>query len=805
MRVRLLSLLALALTCAIPAWAQHDSTLAVAGLEGRTRIVTDRAGIVHLEAPSLPDLYFAWGFVTARDRLWQLEYSRRASRGRLHEWLGNRALRQDGGAQLFELTTRAERIWARDSQDAELRTAIERYCAGINAYIDQCRSKRAPWPRELAKLGHAAEPWQPSDVVAMLLVQGMVLDFLVPELDEARELQTHKLDWLVARRRYESTWTYTTIPDTTAARLYGRPIHPTLPGAPFPAGTRTGSRSTPGASEAIALGPRALADAKRRIEPWTTPDHRARASNVFAVGAERSLGGSPLLANDPHLFLRTPGALEIVHVTVPGVVNAAGAAIPGLPVIVSGRNERCAWGLTALSADVMDVYADTLSKDRKQVRIDGRWVPLRDEPFALHYRALGVIPMSPPGQRRRYTPRGPVLAIDKKKKLALSLRWAGHDEQITLSHLIGLERSADASEVAERCRTIVTPGLNIVAADRDGHLLYQVVGALPRRGFDPEPGTLTGDVRHEWLGLIAPERLPSWNAPPNAVIVNANNLPIGSPYPEAFPRFDWPHDRAERIADLLASEPRLGIGDLARIQADAYSLEAQRFVPRLLACADSLAPSLSPRERAALDTLRAWNFVARRGSTAPTIYRAWLATLQSRSRLRDLPGLTLAALDGRAPEALRAPKQETPERAAVAATAALELSLEKLTKLLGKDSKSWSWERAHVALFRHPLSYKDRKFLPPGTAIDGDADTPTAGYSNLPWQKYVIHGPIFRHLVDLAVTDSSLAIVAPGNAGEGRHRDDLRHKWADHAYVPLYLDWRRIELVKETELALSPK
>src|SRR6185295_11679648 len=204
-----------------------------------------------------------------------------------------------------------------------------------------------------------------------------------------------------------------------------------------------------------------------------------------------------------------------------------------------------------------DLYADTLSANGKQVRIDGRWVPLRDEPYAMRYRALGLFSIAPPGQRRRYTPRGPVLAIDKKKHLALSLRWAGRDESITLAHLIGLERSRSAAEVAERCRTIVTPGLNVVAADRDGQLLYQVVGAVPRRGFEPEPGPLPGDGRHEWLGTIAPERLPAWDVPPDSVVVNANNLPVGPPYPEALPRFEWPHDRAQRIADRLAGARRV--------------------------------------------------------------------------------------------------------------------------------------------------------------------------------------------------------------------------------------------------------
>ena len=209
------SLLCLALLLfAAPAAANPDTTLTMPGLAARVRIVTDRAGIVHLEAANLPDLYFAWGFVTARDRLWQLEYTRRATRGRLSEWFGNRALRQDGGAQLFELGPRAERIWARDTQDPELHVALERFCAGINAQIDRCRSGAAPWPRELRRLHHSATAWIPADVVSVLLVQGMVLDFAVPELDEAAEMRAHGREWLTRRRRFEDQWTYATIPDS---------------------------------------------------------------------------------------------------------------------------------------------------------------------------------------------------------------------------------------------------------------------------------------------------------------------------------------------------------------------------------------------------------------------------------------------------------------------------------------------------------------------------------------------------------------------------------------------------------------
>ena len=119
-----------------------DTSLALTGLGAPVRIVTDRNGIVHVRAETLPDLYRAWGFVTARDRLWQMLHTRQSARGDLWRWFGNRALRGDGGAQLFEMAARVDRIWARERADSSQRVALEAYADGVNAYMDLCRSGR---------------------------------------------------------------------------------------------------------------------------------------------------------------------------------------------------------------------------------------------------------------------------------------------------------------------------------------------------------------------------------------------------------------------------------------------------------------------------------------------------------------------------------------------------------------------------------------------------------------------------------------------------------------------------------------
>jgi len=799
-----LTTVALPRPAAAPLRAGHDAPEPFAGLSAPVRIVVDRWGISHIRAGRLDDLYFAWGYVTARDRLWQLEHTRRAARGELWEWFGNRTLTADGGAQLFRLRERAESIWRRERQDAAIRVALERYADGINAWMDRCRRGDEPWPVEFQRLGRVPPRWKPENAYLVLLAQGMLLDLDLPELDEATEIRAHGPAWVAARHRFERDMSVPSIPDEVARRLYGHT------GA-APAGRTTmadPAREAGARAAETARVPEALLAAARRTVsgflPAPSRDPDERASNVFAVGPRRSASGAPMLANDPHLGLGTPGPLHAVHLCVPGVLDAAGAAVPGLPVIASGRNRRCAWGLTALGADVMDVYADSLSRDGRRVRWQGGWAPVREAPYAMRYRVLGLIPIPPFGQERRYTPHGPVVAIDKAHGIALSVHWAGNDEAITLGSLLRMVGATSAAELSAAARTLVTPTSNIVAADRDGHVVYQTAGAVPRRGFAPPAGLLPDDGRHEWLGLIPPEAMPRWDLGQDDVVANGNNVPVDAPYPDPFPRFEFMQDRAARMLQRLKGDPSITIADLRSVQNDVFSRGAQRFLPLLLRAADSLGTQLPPRSKAALDTLRGWDLVARRGRVAPTLFRGWLGALQRRSRLEGLPMLTAAALDGRAPEAMRAPGAEAPERAAVAATAALDTALVELERRLGRDMSRWRWAEAHRARFRHALAWKDSALTPPPLPEDGDNSTVSVGRSSLPWGTNVTHGPVWRHLVDLAVPDSSWCVVVPGNTGEGRHGRDMMTRWANHAYVPLLLDWARIEAVKESETTLTP-
>lgn len=789
----LLALMAFAAAAPAPAPrpAIRAGSLALPGLTAPVTLLVDRHGIDHLEASTRADLYRAWGYVTARDRLWQLVLARAQGEGTTHRWFGNEALQSDGGAQLLGLAERARGIWARDRADAPLREALEAYAAGINAHLAECRSGAAPWPPELVRLRERPRDWRPEDSAMLFLGLGLTLDLGFEEIPEQRAIDASGVARLAERRRFEDDWMYDSVQPASRAAEAPR---------------------TRDARAARAIPPEMLARAERAIGHWPrrADDGSDRASNVFAVGPGRSATGRPVLANDPHLALLAPGWFHVVHLRLPGGFEAAGGAVPGIPAIVSGRSLACAWGITALGADVIDICADSLSADGRQAKTASGWTPVTTESFAMSFRVLGVpLPIPTFVQARRRTANGPVLVWEPKRRLALTLRWSAfEDERISLRHLIGLEGSRTADEIAARARSLVTPTINVTAVDTLGTVLYQACGLVPKRWGTEGLGVTPGDAAQPWA-YIPSDSMPSVRAARDGFVVNANNRPAGTSYPYALWGYDFAQDRAMRIHQRLAGDTRITAADLISVQADAMSRAAARQTPALIAAAESLGAELSPRARAAIDSLRGWDFVVRRPRVAATISRAWWGALIARSQLAGLAGLALAGLEGRADSVFAAPAGGASERPAVASVAALEVALDSLSRQLGPDPARWRWGRAHQARFRHGLARLDgdARWGPPLTPCDGDGSTPGVGGSRLPASIEVTAGPVFRHVADLAVRESSWVAVGPFNRAQAgaAERDRMRARWADHAPAGLLFDWALVERAAVERTRLTPR
>lgn len=244
--------------------------------------------------------------------------------------------------------------------------------------------------------------------------------------------------------------------------------------------------------------------------------------------------------------------------------------------------------------------------------------------------------------------------------------------------------------------------------------------------------------------------MPAWTLGERDFAANGNNLPGGAGRDWA--RFDWAHDRAARAwrSGWRATRASRAPGKPASVQNDVVSLGAQRTSPLLVELASFAGGALSPRAKAALDTLRGWDFSMRRTRVAPTLNRSWWNCYLRRSGFEGYPGLALAALSGEAAGELKSPTGE-PETPPQAALAALEMALDTLTAKLGPDMSAWKWGAAHHARFVHALSAQGAaaraRFEPPYTPEDGDGSTPSVGGTRAPFSFDVRHGPCYRHVV----------------------------------------------------------
>ena len=140
-----------------------DGTVRVQGLQGRAEIVRDRWGIPHIFADRDEDAYFALGFATAQDRLFQMDLTRHVAQARLSEIFGERTLKADRLFRTMDFAGVGRRMAGRAGPAA--RAALDAYCRGVNAAVASLRGRL---PVEFTLLGHDFEPATPEEFVGVL-------------------------------------------------------------------------------------------------------------------------------------------------------------------------------------------------------------------------------------------------------------------------------------------------------------------------------------------------------------------------------------------------------------------------------------------------------------------------------------------------------------------------------------------------------------------------------------------------------------------------------------------------------------
>ncbi|MBZ5674390.1 MAG: penicillin acylase family protein [Acidobacteriia bacterium] len=282
-----------------------------APIAARATVIRDALGVPHISAASWEDAIFLQGYVTAQDRMWQMDALRRLAAGELAEVIGPAALNQDQDSRRLRLSRIAEA--QAKNLAPETKVIFAAYARGVNYYLE---THRGQLPLEFTLLNYSPRPWRIEDTLLAALQMHRMLTTSWPE-------EIRKLHMLEKGDKEKVEFLY-------------------------PA--RTGTEVAPG-SNAWAVSGAHTASGKPILagDPhldWSIP------SPWYLVHLKGGDGNGA--SND---------ALDVT-----------GASLPGIPAVIVGHNRRIAWSVTNLEFDVQDLYKEQINAQNGRYQVSGHTV-----------------------------------------------------------------------------------------------------------------------------------------------------------------------------------------------------------------------------------------------------------------------------------------------------------------------------------------------------------------------------------------------------------------------------------------------
>lgn len=640
-------------------------TVRVRGLQKPVEILRDRWGVPHVYAQSQRDVFFAQGWITAKDRLWQIDLWRRQGTGKLAEVLGPQALARDKLARLVRYRGPMEAEWKAYGPDAQMIATA--FVEGINAYIQGLNGR---WPVEFAAAGYAPGLWEPVDVLAR--VAGLLMTHnLTREVQRSIDIRNHG-----------------------AAK-----VDQILPSDPFQ------KTEVPKGLDLADITPDILRDYSLATATPTFDllSLDRNGSNNWVIAGSRSATGKPLLANDPHRPILMPSLRKTVHLVAPGL-NVIGAGEPALPGIALGHNELMGFGFTIVGIDQQDLYVERLNPANPlEYWHRNAWhrMEVVREQIAVKGGPARTVEL-------KYTVHGPV--IHEARGKAFALKWVGA-EPGGAGYLgaLRLMRARNWQEFRAGAEAYLVPSENLIYADRDGHIGWIASGRTPvRKGWNgmlPVPGE--GD--YEWQGHLPIAAHPQKYDPPEGFVATANHniLPPGYRHTLAF---HWAEPfRFQRVLEMIQARPKLTVTEMAAMQNDIVSIPARRLI--------AVLKKMNVRW---VGGFLNWDAVLRADSPDALIFEMWMAKLGPELFGDDFGARVtwtriLEFLEQKSPE----PELKSTYEEAIA----------EIGRALGTDRTQWKWGRVHQVMFSHPLkhaAWNRGPYARPGDAHTVNATSGTA-------------------------------------------------------------------------------
>jgi len=726
---------------------QKDGELTLSGLKEKVTVLRDEKGMAFIYAQSMDDALLAQGFVTAQDRLFQMELTRLFSSGRLCEMAGKEAKPIDIRMRTIGFFRQAQKH-AR-LLDAPTRRNLQRYVDGINLYI---KEGARTFPLEFKLAGIQPQPWRIEDALAIMYFMSW---------GSSGNLQTEIIaQMLVEKLGLEK-----------AKAIFPLNINPD---------DNHKTRQTALKWNREALGLNLGLD--QGLMAYLEPGSLHIGSNNWVVGPKSSAGGKPILANDPHLDTRMlPGPWYPCGLITPGM-RFVGVGIPGTQAFTIGRNDYIAVGVTNSYGDTQDLYVETIDSKNPDRYLEGG-VSLA---FQRIEETLKIKDKTAPGGYRqekimiRMTGRGPVVSgvlPGLKTDHIITLRWAPFE---TMGPSIGLDKVQQArsvNEIREALKEVNWIGLNFVFADTKGNIGWQASGKLPIRSQGE--GTLpyiVHDGRDNWTGWIPFDQMPQSYNPERGWIGTCNHKTVKEDYPYYYSSHLSPSYRYRRLSQLLDAPGLKPADSHWQFQRDTMNLMAREITPIMV-----MALRTHEDTKAMADILRRWNFQDDPEGAAPTIFQAVyrrFALLVFTDKLGpELAGTMLddwyfwqerlqdMVIKGTSPWFDNLKTGQIKETRDVLFHQAAVAAFEEISPILGRDPGKWTWGKVHQLELVHPIRRKGF-----GKGLLGGGSHPMGGSGETLYRAYyefnhpfgVTVSASLRMVADLADNDRIMAVLPGG-------------------------------------------
>jgi penicillin G amidase len=778
---------------------QIDGGLQVKGLSAVVKVTRDNHGVPAIEAASLEDLFLAQGYITAQDRLWQMDIMRRFAAGELSEILGEDTLKIDREQRILGLRAAARKGF--ETASPRDRAYFEAYARGVNAFIE---SRGSSLPIEFRILGYRPKPWQPED--SIVIANQMVKDLNYYPFEDA--LAREKI---LARLG----------PELTADLYVNRSWHdrpPTVMKEDLNDQENQGDSDDDDDDEDDS-GPDTSVTQHRSTASEIWAQHAPEAvngSNDWVVSGSHTVTGKPLLSNDMHLGHQMPNLWYEAHLKCgnqSGSLDVAGVTLPGMPYVIVGHNQRIAWGFTNVGPTVADAFIENFNAQGAYQAPQG-WQQPERRAEVIHIKGKPDVTVDV-----KITRHGPIVTdLFPGETRPVALRWTLYDG--LRMPFFDVDTAQNWEEFRKAFSQLDAPGQNVVYADVDGNIGYQTTGRVPIRAAGDGSLPVSGaDDAHEWTGYIPFDKLPSIYNPPSGVIATANGRITPDGYRNSI-SIEWEAPwRTERIYHVLESGRKFAATDMLALENDIHS-ENDLFAAERFVYAVDHASKPSARAKQAADLMRNWDGRMLGSLAAPTIA---VNSARELTRLLLEPRLGSSPEDPIAQEAtlswktyqwemhtvwlqnvlLHQPKRWLPEKYPnydELLTAAVEAAVNNPEA--PEDLASWHWGSVNAVEIDHPVLGKIplvRRWAAPGVREQSGS-----GYTVKAVTRH--HGPSERFTANLADLDQSTLNTVTGQGGNflSPYYMDQWKAWYEGSTFTLPFTPQAVEGTGTHRLALEP-